>query len=112
LQDSRGEHHVWPDAVTELSDCGEITKKQGVDEIKLGRHGGVRRSDQEQDRNPILLGKGRDYDLARLDIVARVRSSEISANAAAIDVGSSRKLSPFEQVVRLIPKLIPEERRC
>jgi hypothetical protein len=70
-----------------------------LDQIKLGRHGGDRRSekakaDQGSDKKtvPTLIGRGRNYDLARLDrdrpdLAARVRAKKMSANAAAIEAG-------------------------
>lgn len=90
-----------------------------LDEVlKLARHGGDRRSKQakDQDRIPILKTRGKDYDVARLnrdhpDLASRVRSGELSANAAAIEAGFRRKLTPYEQVLKLIPKLSQDERR-
>jgi hypothetical protein len=70
-----------------------------LDQPRLGRHGGDRRSekaraDQGSDKSdvPTLIGRGRDYDLARLDrdrpdLAARVRAKELSANAAAVEAG-------------------------
>ena len=64
----------------------------------LGLHGGDRKSEKakDQDRNPTLIGRGRDYDIARLerdrpDLAARVRANELSANAAAIEAGFRKK---------------------
>ena len=58
-----------------------------------------------------------DYWLARLerdgftDLAAKVRAGELSAHAAAIEVGFRKKLSPLEQILRLLPKLSDEDRR-
>ena len=64
----------------------------------LGLHGGDRKNEKakNQDRNPTLIGRGRDYDIARLerdrpDLAARVRANELSANAAAIEAGFRKK---------------------
>jgi hypothetical protein len=61
-------------------------------------------------------GNGRDYTLLRLDrerpdIAADVRQGKISANAAAIAAGFRRKSTPFEQIMKLTPRLTAEERR-
>jgi hypothetical protein len=85
--------------------------------VKLGRHGGNRKSEEAkkyQDRNPILKRRGRDYDLARLrrdrpDLAERVEAGEVSANAAAIEAGFRRKPTPYEQVLKLLPKLTDAE---
>lgn len=57
----------------------------------------------------------RAYILARLDrdghaeLAAMVRAGMMSANAAAIQAGFRKKLTPFEQVLRLLDKLTEEE---
>lgn len=45
---------------------GEISQEEGVAQIRLGKHGGDRRSESDQDRFPTLKTRGRDYDVARL----------------------------------------------
>jgi len=63
--------------------------------IILGTPGRPRKG-TEKGRNPTILMRGRGYDLARLDrdypqLAARVRSGELSANAAAIEAGFRKK---------------------
>jgi hypothetical protein len=63
------------------------------------------------------IGRGRNYTVARLrkesrdDLAERVVKGELSANAAAIEAGFRKKLTPFETVMKLIPKLSASERR-
>jgi hypothetical protein len=59
-------------------------------------------------------GTSRSYTLSRLErdhpeLFERVCAGELSANAAAIQAGFRKKLTPFEQIVRLIPKLSVSE---
>jgi hypothetical protein len=87
--------------------------------IRLGKHGGDRRSeearDQPSNRSLIKAGTNTAYTLARLrrdhpELAERVADGELSANAAAIEAGFRRRLTPFEQIVRLLPKLTADER--
>ena len=77
--------------------------------LALQAHGGDRRS--EQGSIPTLkVGRGREYDVARLDryspeLAAEVRAGNLSANAAAIQAGFRKKPSPFEIARRQVPKL-------
>lgn len=63
------------------------------------------------------FGRGIDYILARLDrdghkhLSAEVRSGTMSANAAAIEAGFRKKPTPFEIVLKQIPRLTADERR-
>jgi hypothetical protein len=85
----------------------------------LRAHGGDRRSAEFQIRDTKLKqGRdNRDYILARLErdfqheLAAKVRAGQMSANAAAIEAGYRKQLSPFEIACRQIPKLSREERR-
>jgi hypothetical protein len=57
----------------------------------------------------------RDYTLRRLlrerpDLVERIERGEFSVNAAAIEAGFRKKQTPFEIVIKLLPKLSPGER--
>jgi hypothetical protein len=61
-------------------------------------------------------GRGSTYTLKRLKrdhpaLADRVVAGELSANAAAIKAGFRKKLTPYEQVFRLLPKMTVEERR-
>jgi hypothetical protein len=69
--------------------------------VTLGKHGGDRRSKAKADQVDIINlkhkgGTSRDYILARLDrdqseLAIKVRSGELSANAAAIKAGFRKK---------------------
>jgi len=64
-----------------------------------------------------LIGRGRAYTLARLDrdgldeLAERVRSGELSANAAAIEAGWRKPSTPFDIVLKQLPKLTAAERK-
>lgn len=88
--------------------------------VKLGRHGGDRRSEKVRDQvRDTKLKPSTDtkaYVLARLDrddprLAAEVRSGKKSANKAAIEAGFRKRPTPFEQVTKLIPQLTATERR-
>jgi hypothetical protein len=61
-------------------------------------------------------GRGRSYWLDRLDrdghseLVAKVRAGEISAYAAAIQLGWRKGTTPLEQLLTRDPKLSDENR--
>jgi hypothetical protein len=60
-------------------------------------------------------GNGKAYTLSRLKreapaLFQRVVNRELSANAAAIEGGFRQKLSPLEQIERLLPRLSEAER--
>lgn len=86
---------------------------------KLAGHGGDRKSEKVkgQVRNTKLKPgtDTRDYILARLDrdghdkLAAKVRSGEMSANAAAIEAGFRKPPTPLKQILKLIPKLTSAE---
>jgi hypothetical protein len=46
----------------------------------------------------------------RPDLHARWLAGELSANAAAIEAGFRSKPTPFEQIIKLLPKLTDDER--
>ena len=65
--------------------------------------------------NKDSQGTSRSYTLSRLEkqhpeIYQEVCAGQLSANAAAIKAGFRKKLTPFEQVRKLLPKLSDEER--
>jgi hypothetical protein len=69
----------------------------------------------------VNLNKGgnrRAYILARLErdghaeLAAKVRAETMSAAAAAIQAGFRKKLTLYEQVLRLLPKLTAAERQA
>lgn len=89
--------------------------------VTLGQQGGDRRSERAKaDQGCITtLKRGTaDYTLARLDrdgrsdLATEVRSGEISANAAAIKAGFRHQPTPYERVLKLLPKLSPDECRA
>ena len=60
-------------------------------------------------------GNGKTYTLRRLardnpDLLAKVESGELSANAAAIEAGFRKKLTPLEAARKAIAKLNEEDR--
>jgi hypothetical protein len=61
-------------------------------------------------------GNSRAYTLDRLqreqpELFAQVEAGKLSTNAAAIEAGWRRKLTPFERVQKLLPDLTAEQRR-
>jgi hypothetical protein len=100
------------------------------DELKLlsarppaEKHGGDRRSEQAQENqgghstlNPSEKNTAKHW-LARLKrdhpkLARRVVAGELSANAAAIEAGFRKPpATPFETIVKLLPKLTRDERR-
>ena len=55
-------------------------------------------------------GNSRTYTLKRLkdefpELFERVKAKELSANAAAIEAGFRKKATPFETILKLLPKL-------
>jgi hypothetical protein len=91
-------------------------------EAVLAKHGGDRRSEIVKDQGGDATLKPEEKNtvkhiLARLDrdghheLAARVRSGELAANAAAIEIGWRRKLTPLQRIVKLLPLLSEEERQ-
>lgn len=75
-----------------------------------------KRSDLVNNINEVTAGKGtsKAYTLDRLrrdheELFEQVCKGELSANAAAIKAGFRKKLTPFEQVMKLLPKLTTQE---
>jgi hypothetical protein len=84
---------------------------------KWGQYGRSRPQNRVGNAKSISAGGStRAYTLARLDrdgftdLAAKVRAKELSANAAAQAAGFRKKLTPFDKVKKLIPKLSDEER--
>jgi hypothetical protein len=101
----------------ELTDPNSITPLERA--VALGQHGGDRRSEKaraDQAGVSSLKYNTKAHWLARLqrdrpDLAQRVINGELSANAAAIEAGFRTKLTPFERIKQLIPKLTVEERQ-
>jgi hypothetical protein len=87
--------------------------------MKLGKHGGNRGNQHTLKGSPTTsMGRGRAYILARLDrdghteLAAKVRAGEMSAYAAALQLGWRRKPSPpppLTRILRLVPELSDEK---
>lgn len=82
--------------------------------VDAGTKGG--RGNKATDNVSGFYGNASTYALKRLkrdapELFDRVVAGELSANAAAIEAGFRKKLTPFEQVKRLIPKLTADERQ-
>jgi hypothetical protein len=45
----------------------------------------------------------------RSDLYAKVIAKEMSANAAAIEAGFRKKPTPYEQILRLLPKITADD---
>jgi hypothetical protein len=84
---------------------GRPSKENGCNTTNLGKTASGKRSRLDV---PHTL---RRLHRERPDLLDRVTKGELSANAAAIEAGFRRKLTPFEQVMKLLPKLTEEERR-
>lgn len=102
-----------------------ISQSKDVEALTLWREamtekrGGDRRSEAAikgrnttNDRKP---DRGRAYTLTRLktdrfDLYERVAAGELSANAAAIEAGYRKPSSAVATIIRLLPKLTPEQR--
>jgi len=82
----------------------------------LADHGGDRTKQVDNvNLNQPKGGNSSTYTLKRLKrdnprLAEQVIKGELSANAAAIEAGFRKKLTPFEQIVRLIPKLTKGEK--
>lgn len=64
---------------------------------------------------PKQHGTSKAYTLNRLrrdhgELFEKVKAGEMTANAAAIEAGFRKKLTPFQQVMALLPKLTEAER--
>jgi hypothetical protein len=87
---------TWAEVV-----AGKLTEPEAKERIRLGKHGGDRKSDHYQGDNVTLMERGNSnaYTLARLardhpDIAKRIRSGAISANRGAIEAGYRKKPTP------------------
>jgi len=100
---------------------GRVVTKQEA--VELGSHGGDRRSEEVKDQvtngrlKPISkLGPNtRERTLARLhrdrpDLAAKVEAGELSANAAAIEAGFRKKLTPLDELQRAWKKASSKEK--
>jgi hypothetical protein len=91
--------------------------QQWVDALK-GKHGGDRKSEEAPIKNDNIrlegYGTSLGYTLDRLkrehsDLYAKVVAGDMTANAAAISAGFRKKPTPFETILKLLPKLSDNE---
>jgi len=66
--------------------------------------------------SPLSDERGSNYALKRLkrdhpELAEKVIAGDLSANAAAIEAGFRHKPTPYQQIVRLLPKLTADERQ-
>jgi hypothetical protein len=112
-------HRLWQGLETPIDELRLFCRKHG-DVLKLidgevtaaPQH--VGRGHSSNNVSPIY-GNNPTYTLKRLkrdrpDLADKVVAGELSANAAAIEAGFRKKLTPFEQVLKLWPKLSKSER--
>jgi hypothetical protein len=80
---------------------------------------GINQHTKEDNDNISILQPGHGTSLAytldrlkreRLDLFEQVKAKQLSANAAAVEAGFRRKPTPFEIIVRQLPRLTAEER--
>jgi hypothetical protein len=67
-----------------------------------GRHVALR--PEEALHRHTIAGIIRRLNRDRPDLAAGVAAREFSANAAAIEAGFRKKLTPYEQIIRLLPQ--------
>jgi hypothetical protein len=86
--------------------------------ITLGKQGRPKKGEEKPTNGRIKYGGNPAYILARLDrdghddLAAKVRASEMSANAAAIEVGYRKPpLAPIERVLKDLDRLTPAQLR-
>jgi hypothetical protein len=84
--------------------------------ITLGKWGRPKKGEEKPCNTSFKYGT-RDHWLLRLerdghvDLAAKVRAGELSANAAAIEAGFRKRATPLERILKLLPKLTPTECR-
>lgn len=124
------EHECFLNFITSmpLAGCGwspdkvEALIKDDAETLTLwhkavtGKHGGDRKSKNDNVSLAPRQGNSKAYTLARLEkqepeLYRQVVEKKLSANAAAIKAGFRKKLTPFERIQKLIPKLSAKEKR-
>jgi len=82
---------------------------------KLAAHGEYGKSrPKDRGSNTTSIGRGAEYIAARLErdghteLAAKVRSKEVPALTAAIEVGYRKVVSPRDRIARLIVKHLPK----
>lgn len=115
-------HPLWEGLETSIDELrlfcrkhDEVVKLIDGEVMAIAGHGG----DHSEQVNNVNLktvgGNNPTYALKRLkrdrpDLANKVIAGELSANAAAIEAGFRKKLTPFEQIMKLLPKLSKLER--
>lgn len=108
-----------------LEGCGwppekvEVLIKDDPAVLTMWRRATTAPAHAHHDNNNMIIrpvqGTSLAYTLDRLsrekpDLYAEVVAGNMSANAAATKAGWRKKLTPFEQILKLLPKLTTEER--
>ncbi|MBU6172965.1 MAG: hypothetical protein KGQ60_04140 [Planctomycetes bacterium] len=99
------ESKVTPTALKAIELAAPGTKLRDVVD-PLAKHGGDRKSEQDQGTNSTLnRGGNTTYTLRRLardapELLDKIEAGELSVNAAAIQAGIRRKPSPLEVCVK------------
>jgi hypothetical protein len=116
-------HHFWEGLETSIDELRLYCRKhdevlklintevQPVEEYGVNQHTGGDNvtSSSARGNNPTYALKRLKRD--RPDLADKVIAGELSANAAAIKAGFRKKLTPYEQILKLLPKLSKSERR-
>lgn len=104
-------------SVCDRFERGEINREEGAKTLSLQSHGTNRHTSSRGDNITSRMDRGTStaYTEARLQrdapmLYEKVKSGNLSANAAAIQAGFRKKATPFEIACRQIPKLTTEER--
>lgn len=113
------DHPLWHGLESSIDDlrlyCRKHPEVRQLIDAEVGpanEHGTNRFS---RDRNTIsthpdtATGMLKRLKRDRPDLAEKVVAGEMSANAAAVEAGFRRKPTPFEQVLKLIPKLTDAE---
>jgi len=116
-------HKLWWGLESTIDDLRAFCRKRPdvvrlilAEVDQLPAHGGERKDASEQgDIVTLDRGNAATYTLKRLkrdapELFQQVVDGHLSANAAAIEAGFRKKLTPFEQIEKLIPKLTDAER--
>lgn len=101
------------DAIEKLLGLKDQDIQRRWQQAMVGAHGVHHDTDNISIMKPAH-GTSRADTLRRLhkdhlELYERVIAGDLSANAAAIEAGFRKKPSPFEQIIKLLPKLTSDE---
>ena len=114
-------HPLWEGLESTIDDLKVFCRKhddvrQLIDEAvgKIGPRGRPKRNDKGDNVTFSRRGNSPTYLLKRLkrdrpDLADKVISGELSAHAAAVEAGFRKKPTPFEIVLKLLPKITDNE---